>query len=104
MRTTLWMDVGKRDGVGVRQLRGCIVRICIPASKRVANFTWDWLSGGFEAEQRAMNDLQNEFRIFSIDELTVASGVSLSLNAPSIQNTLSIDLSLPKMQKCRKNS
>lgn len=30
----------------VAKVRGCIVRICIPASKRVANFTRDWLSGG----------------------------------------------------------
>jgi hypothetical protein len=50
--------------LGVWKLRECIVRICIPASKRVANFIWDWLSGVFEAEQQAMNDLQNEFRIF----------------------------------------
>ena len=64
MRTNLWMDVGERDGVGVRKLGGYIVRICIPANRGVANFTWDWLSCGFEAEQRAMNDLQNEFRIF----------------------------------------
>lgn len=50
-----------------------------------------------------MNNLPNEFRfLFSIDELTVASGVSLSLNARSIQNTLSIPLSLSRTQKCRK--
>jgi hypothetical protein len=58
------MDVRKRDGAVVRKPRGCIVRICIPASKRVANFTWVWLSGGFEVEQRATYDLPKEFRIF----------------------------------------
>ena len=50
-----------------------------------------------------MNNLPNEFRfLFSIDELTVASGVSLSLNARSIQNTLSIPLSIPKVENAAK--
>ena len=91
--------VGRR---WVGKVRGCIVRICIPSSKRVANFTWDWLSCGLKQNSGQRTIFKTSFEFFSSDELAVASGVSLSLNAPSIHNTLSIPLSIPKVENAAK--